>query len=247
MKEQTDSEKIASLRNRLKRKKYISILLALFTLGVNIFAWFAFSNNASLTLEGTVAAWDVEFKDPDTHTTYQNTTIALTKMKPGMTDVSKTIVVENHSDVNVNFQVTIEEFSILGQSIDFTNIADPMDYINTEFPFSVEVTTSSPTLGPNSSVDVVTTVSWPFETANRYFAQTDLYNYDAGFIYYKKNGTDYNVFPVPNAATYATEKDDLYLEKDDADSYFGMQCHTYEDDSGEPCLYVVIRLIASQI
>ena len=47
MKKQNRKEKDLSLRQRILKKKYISIFLALFTLGVNIFAWFAFSSNAS--------------------------------------------------------------------------------------------------------------------------------------------------------------------------------------------------------
>ena len=63
MKKQITREQLESLRKSLNKRKYFSILLALFTLGVNIFAWFAFSANAGLELDANVAAWDVEFKD----------------------------------------------------------------------------------------------------------------------------------------------------------------------------------------
>ncbi len=248
MDKQTNSEVVASLRKRLKRKKYISILLALFTLGVNIFAWFAFSSNASLTLEGTVASWDVDFKDKETGELYHNTTIELTKMKPGMPNFSKTIVVENNSEVSVNFSVEIVSFSILGHSIDLTGIDDPVAYIRDFYPFSVNVSTSSTTVAPNSSLDFVATVTWPYETTPiPYFAQNEVYDYDSGFLYYKKSGDTYTEFSVADAAAYTTEKANLYLEKDDADSYFGMQCHSYEASSGKPCLVVYVRLIATQI
>lgn len=247
MSEQTNSEVISSLRKRLKRKKYISILLALFTLGVNIFAWFAFSSNASLTLEGTVASWDVYFKDPADGQVYHDTTVALTKMKPGMPDFSKTILVENNSEVTVGFNVVVTSYTLLGHTIDLTTISNPVDYIKTYYPFSVEIVTSGSTIAPNSSLDFTANVKWPYETANRYFAQNEVYDYDQGFIYYKQSGTNYNVFSVPNQSTYNTEKASLFLEKDDADSYFGMQCHTYETNSGQPCLVVGIRLIASQL
>ena len=44
MKKETNEEKIVALKKAILKRKYISIFLALFTLGVNIFAWFAFSN-----------------------------------------------------------------------------------------------------------------------------------------------------------------------------------------------------------
>ena len=38
----------------------------------------------------------------------------------------------------------------------------------------------------------------------------------------------------------------LYLEKDDADTYFGERCHTYESSSGEACMIITVKLVAIQ-
>ena len=71
----------------LYAERYIN---SLFTLGVNIFAWFVFTTNASVGLDATVASWDVEFRD-DQDQAMQNFTISVTKMKPGMPDFTKSI------------------------------------------------------------------------------------------------------------------------------------------------------------
>ncbi len=51
MKKRLTREQLEVLQKKFRKKKYLSILLALFTLGVNIFAWFAFSANAGLELD----------------------------------------------------------------------------------------------------------------------------------------------------------------------------------------------------
>ena len=102
MKEKTNEEKIAALKKALLKRKYISIFLALFTLGVNIFAWFVFTTSATVGLDVTVASWDVEFRD-DQQQQMQNFVINVTKMKPGMTDFSKSIYIYNRSDVQADF------------------------------------------------------------------------------------------------------------------------------------------------
>ena len=101
-KKQIRDEKIILLKKALLKRKYYSIFLALFTLGINIFAWFVFSTTAQVGLDATVASWDVQFRD-DSGDDSKIFVIDITKMKPGMNNYSKTISAHNHSDVTADF------------------------------------------------------------------------------------------------------------------------------------------------
>lgn len=246
MKKFMERTNIERLNKKVSRSKYVSILLALFTLGVNIFAWFAFSANVGVQLDANVASWDVDFSDGNGVIT-RNVTVTVTDMKPGMSDFVETIVVENNSNINTVFSYELDSFSLLGTTYDLDNIADPIDYIRNTYPFSITMLASKNKMSAFDSLSFDISVIWPFELATpRYFTQDFIYNYDDGFIYYKLIDESYEEYTVANATAYASEKSSLYLEKDDADSYFGMACGAYESSTGEPCLTMNLRLLVAQ-
>ena len=247
MKKQIDRDKIRHLNKKLKKQKYFSLLLALFTFGVNIFAWFAFSANAGLGIDATIAAWDVEFKDNGEIS--RNMFIEVSKMKPGMSDFVRTIEVNNKSDVVAKFSYEFVSVSLLGHIINLSNIDDIEDYLSSFYPFSVQFTPSSYEIAANGLITYNVSVTWPYEDiegTTTYYKQNDVYDYNDSFLYYTKTGERYDLFNVPSLSVYNSNKSSLYLEKDDADTYFGMACHHYEEESGQPCLTMNLRLIVEQ-
>ncbi len=247
MKKQITKEQLESFRKSLNKRKYFSILLALFTLGVNIFAWFAFSANAGLELDATVAAWDVEFKD-NTGVIARDIVVEVTKMKPGMPDFNKTIEIESNSDVSANFSYDVLSLSILGHTINLTNIQDVEDYLENYYPFSVTFDASSYVLSPTDSVTFEVNIVWPYDSQTpKYYQQNEVYDYNESFYYYLKSGTTYTETPIANQAAFNTQRNNLYLIKDDADSFFGMQCAQYEATSGQACLVMNMRLLVEQV
>ena len=237
----TNLEKREKIKKAILKKKYVSIFLALFTLGVNIFAWFAFSANASLNLDATVAAWDIEFKENDVET--HDVVIHVTKMKPGMTDFTKTVTVYNHSDVVADFSYEITSFTLLGHTI---SVNDPATYLRNNYPFQVTFTPSANYIGINQYISFDTIVHWAFNENNKYFTMDSVYTYDPGFIYYINNGEEYVEYEVSDNTAFEANKSRLYIEKDDADSFFGMQCALYEANTGDACLSLTLRLLAQQ-
>ena len=247
MKKQMGRDKIQLLTKKLKRQKYTSLLFALFTFGVNIFAWFAFSANAGLGIDATVAAWDVEFKDNGEIS--RNLFIEVSKMKPGMSDFVRTIEVNNKSDVVAKFSYEFVSVSLLGHVINLSSIDDLEDYLANYYPFSIQFSPSSDEIAANGSITYNVSVTWPYEDTEgttTYYAQNDIYDYNDTFLYYTKAGDGYVLFDVPSLSIYNLNKSSLYLEKDDADTYFGMACHHYEEESGQPCLTMNLRLIVEQ-
>ena len=242
----TNEEKIIALRKALLKRKYISIFLALFTLGVNIFAWFVFTTTANVSLDATVASWDVQFRDDSGEAT-QNFVIDVTKMKPGMDDYTKTIEINNHSDVDADFIYEVTSFELLGYPIQMSDRSAMIDYLRNNYPFSVQFNASKEVLAAHDEVSFEVLLTWPYESETEiYYKQDDVYEYDSSLPYYRLSGGTYSLYDVPNASTYASMKSRLYFAKDDADTYFGMKCHEYEESTGKACLTLNLRLLVQQ-
>lgn len=244
-KKQVDNKKNVSIKKALLKRKYLSIFLALFTLGVNIFAWFVFSTTANVGLDATVAAWDVSFSDNSGIET--NTfVINVTKMKPGMSNFSKTISVTNRSDVTADFIYEVTSFELLGHTIQINNQANMINYLRLNYPFSVTFTASKTVLNPSDQVIFDIGVVWPYESASTvYYGQDDAYAFEPSLSYYQLNSGVYTLADV-TASNYNSLKSSLYLEKDDADTYFGMKCHEYERSTGDACLSIALKLQVQQ-
>mgnify|MGYP007070003356 CR=1 FL=1 len=248
MKEEMRKKKLTSLSKKMKKRMYFSILLALFTLGVNIFAWFAFSAQAGLELDATVASWDVEFKDENEQVLSRNIVVEVTDMKPGMDDFNKTIEIESNSDVQATFSYELDSFSLLGVDVDLSNETNPFDYLRDFYPFSIIASADKNTLSYQDTVTFQLDIIWPYDSITPlYYGQDESYSYNDTFSYYTKSGSNYNLATVANVTAYNTQKNNLYLEKDDADSYFGMMCDLYESETGAPCLVLNMRLLVEQL
>ena len=237
-------EKLGKLRKAFLRKKYISILLALFTLGVNIFAWFAFSDTAEVELDGTVASWDVEFRDNNGVET-NNFLVSVANMKPGMNNFSQSLTVYNRSDVEAKFVYEIQSFSLFGNSI--TNYGNDIDhFLQSTYPFEISVVPSKNNLGTNDNLSLSINVKWDYESTDPlYFKVQDFYDFDEGFTYYVLNEETYTPVDV-TSTNYASLKSTLYLEKDDVDTFFGEKCGAYEDSTSKPCLELDLLLQVQQ-
>jgi len=239
---QTRKEKLDLLNKHLKKKKFMAILLALFTLGVNAFAWFVFSTHSEFEYDGKVAAWDVELREEGS---IVNDFIIAVNMKPGMADFSKNYEINNLGEVDAKLSYEIESMKLMGRDVDLSGVADPVAYLQNFYPFSIEVTSDRQIITPQSTAHFSVVISWDFEDSSAYYQLNDIYDFDSSFIYYKKNGNSYESFPV-TSSTYSANRSTLYLEKDDADTYFGMQCGAYQDVTNLSCLELKIVLSVEQ-
>lgn len=239
---QARKEKLDALQNRLKRKKFVAILLALFTLSVNAFAWFVFSTHSEYTYEGRVAAWDVQVKEGEQ--LVNDVTVAV-DMKPGMSDFSKNYVVNNLGDVEAKLTYSVKSFTILGRTVDVSNIVNVDQYLQEFYPFAITVSADRNILPSNTSANFGVTVHWGFEDNTAFYGLNNIYDFDEGFTYYTKSGSTYSPFNA-TASNYAENRSSLYLEKDDADTYFGMACGDYQKTQSLPCLEINLLLTVEQ-
>lgn len=232
-------------KRKSRRKKLIfPLLFILFTLSINAYAWFAFISQATLNVDMSVASWDVEFTENDVVTNSVN--VAITDMMPGMLDYNHTVQINNNGDVSADISYWLTSVKVLGNEINVTNSEQVLSDFQNKYPFSLLVSTSSDTIASGSSANFNINLSWKYEDTSKYYQLDNLYTYNPSFIYYNKSGTNYTEATVTDI-TFPTMRNNLYLYKDDADTYFGEACGKYEKDNNLPCIEMKFKVVVQQV
>lgn len=233
-------------RKKRRRKVIIrSVLLVAFLLAVNTFAWFTYISKAGITLSGSVVNWDVLFLEETNVIKEMN--IDITDMKPGMVPYEKEIKVNNNGDVNAKLSYKIESLTLLGQDILQGNQTTALESLTKDYPFKTKIDMTTTTIPVRGSGSIKIGLNWEYEK-EEYYKINQLYTYDAGVYYYTQVGNTYQIDNTVTQANFQSKvATGLYLEKDDADSYWGYACGQYETNTNQPCLHMRVVLIVTQL
>jgi len=237
MKKLKDNDIYNSLQKNKKNLIKISLLFVLLGVSINAFAWLSSNNTATVDAEANVSSWIVRFTHNDVD--IKEETYELW-MLPGMTDDEYPVHASNEGTTDATVSVEVTDLKILGNDVDLTQ-ANVMN----KFPFVFELPSGEITLAAGDETDFNTTVSWTYEE-DKYFPADDYYGYQEDFIYYTKNGSDYEEAEV-TAATYDSLKANLYVYKDDIDTYFGQECGAYQNSTGKACITFKVKYKATQV
>lgn len=228
------------LQKSRKRMLLRSLLFALFLIGVNIFAWFTYVSKAGLQLEGNISSWDVEFNSNGKPTTKVD--FYVSDMKPGMLDYSQKVIIHNLGEVSADVSYDIASLSIMGRDVDASNKDEIIRRLNSFYPFSVNLNIDSVIIQPQGYTNFSASLSWDYENQEKFYQLDSLYDYNGEFNYYNLVDGKYVVNDSVTADNFNELRNNLYLEKDDADSYFGYACGQYEKNTGKSCLAMKLVL-----
>lgn len=228
------------LQKSRKRMLLRSLLFALFLIGVNIFAWFTYVSKAGLQLEGNISSWDVEFNANGKPTTKVD--FYVSDMKPGMLDYSQKVIIHNLGEVSADVSYDIASLSIMGRDVDASNKDEIIRRLNFFYPFSVNLNIDSVIIQPQGYTNFSASLSWDYENQEKFYQLDSLYDYNGEFNYYNLVNGKYVVNDSVTADNFNELRNNLYLEKDDADSYFGYACGQYEKNTGKSCLAMKLVL-----
>ena len=223
------------------KKKLIKLSLLVLVLGItiNAFAWLSSNNEATVDTEADVSSWIVRFTDEE-DVEVKDVTYNIW-MKPGMDTYKKTITATNEGTTNATVTPELTSLTILGRNIDITE-ANYQD----KFPFTFELNTTPITLAAGGSTNLDFEVNWEFEDTSKYFPANDFYGYYADFIYYTYDGSNYTEDNTVTSDNYNSKKANLYVYKDDIDTYYGQECGTYQNTTSKPCITFSYRYKAEQ-
>lgn len=228
------------LQKSRKRMLLRSFLFALFLIGVNIFAWFTCVSKAGLQLEGNISSWDVEFNANGKPTTKVD--FYVSDMKPGMLDYSQKVIIHNLGEVSADVSYDIASLSIMGRDVVVSNKDEIIKRLNSYYPFSVNLNIDSVIIQPQGYTNFSASLSWDYENQEKFYQLDSLYDYNGEFNYYNLVDGKYVVNDSVTADNFNELRNNLYLEKDDADSYFGYACGQYEKNTGKSCLAMKLVL-----
>ena len=228
-----------SLQKNKKNLIKISMLFVLLGVSINAFAWLSSNNTVKVDTEADVSSWIVRFTDKD-NTEIKEETYNLW-MLPGMPDDVYPVHAVNEGTTDATVTVEVSDLKVLGAAVDL-NTANVLD----KFPFVFELPSGEITLAAGEETDFNTAISWTYED-EQYFKNDEYYGgFQPDFVYYTKNGSDYEETEV-TASTYETLKDNLYIYKDDIDTFFGQECGEYQNSTGKACITFKVKYIATQV
>ena len=230
------------IRKKIRRR---SILFALFIFGVNIYAWFVYVSKARVRVDASVASWDINFLEKNNVISQIDLGIDI---YPGMKNWEKVIDVKNNSDVKARFTMKVINATLFGEELFETNTSysDMLNTFKGKLPFIVTLKTSKEVMDKRDTATFNTSVEWEYENNKAYFPVLKPYKYDPSIPYYVKNGNNYSEVNLDENVFNAL-RNNLYMNKDDADTYIGEECAKYKKATNKACLFYMVELEASQI
>lgn len=232
-------------KNLQKRKNAIKIrayIMSGFLLAINSFAWFVFISNGKTDISADVIAWDIVFLDEKEQA--ETLDVVLSDLYPGMPLFSQQIVVQNRSDLNAKIDYIIEGITVYGEEF---ATDDYKKALEEEFPFEIKFSYEKETILINEKTRFTINATWDFESDEAYYKLNELYDYSPMYNYYILQGSNYVKTDVTQANYDALVASGLYVESDDADSFWGEKSVTYrKDHPGESAFRLKVKLIVSQ-
>lgn len=239
-----------ALKKKNKRTKLFSILMILTLLSVNAYAWFIYISESSFELSANIVSWDVNFLTESNEVSEIYETIE--DVAPGMLPYTKSVNIRNNSDFDATFNYNLTDFVILGKNALPSNAKDMtvgeiLMYLRDRYPFDFIMMSYTDRIAKNQEGRFEINFGWNFEDSTKYYKLTDIYTFNPSFDYYRLVNGAYVLDETITESNYAANIDSLYLYKDDADSFFGMECPNYVGNTARTCVKYKVHLIVEQL
>ena len=239
-----------ALKKKNKRTKLFAFLMILTLLSVNAYAWFIYISESSFELSANIVSWDVNFLTESNEVSEIYETIE--DVAPGMLPYTKSVNIRNNSDFDATFNYKLTDFVILGKNALPSNAKDMtvgeiLMYLRDRYPFDFVMMSYTDIIAKNQEGRFDINFGWNFEDSTKYYKLTNIYTFNPSFEYYRLVNGAYVLDETITASNYAANINSLYLYKDDADSFFGMECPNYVGNTARTCVKYKVRLIVEQL
>ncbi|MBQ7104429.1 MAG: hypothetical protein IJN90_01085 [Bacilli bacterium] len=246
MKTMKMKKKVHKIYNKLQKKKTAikirAFIMAGFLLAVNSFAWFVFISNGNGNITADVISWDIVFLDQEEQVEMLD--INLDDLYPGMSNFSRDIVVKNRSDLDATFKYEVEGVIVYGKEY---VVEDYIASLQNDFPFKISFTHNKNDLAIGEKLNFTVSVTWPFESSNEYYKLNELYSYMDLVNYYTLSNGTYTKVNITESNFDSYVKNGLYVESDDADTFWGETSVTYKEQfPEESAITLKVKLIVTQ-
>lgn len=229
----------------LKKKLLIRVgLFAGLLFAVNTYAWFIYIDKFDGVISADVISWDITFYDDSED--INSIALNINELFPGMPDYNKSIVVSNSSDMSATFEYEVKSIKLFG--IEYTNVLAIENILNNSLPFKITFSKNKDIIQSGGDhANFIINVKWDFEQENPYWKINDLYEYNEYINYYKKINNEYVIDDTINSSTFSSNINNLYIESDDADTYWGTKAAIFKNEHpSTACLSINMDLIVTQ-
>lgn len=239
-----------ALKKKTKKTKRFAILMFLMLFAVNAYAWFIYISESSFDLSAKVVSWDVNFLNESQEVIEIKEIIE--NAAPGMEPYTKTVNIRNNSDFDAEFNYMLVDFQIMGESVlpseaSSMTVDEILTYLEERYPFDFQMITDTDVISTNGDGQFTISFGWDYEDTSKYYKVEDIYTYNSSFDYYRYTNGSYVLDTTITSANFMQNKSYLYLYKDDADSFFGMECQEYDNGGTRACIKYQAHLIVQQI
>lgn len=218
--------------------------MACFMFAINSFAWFVFMTNGQGHIDADVVEWDIAFINEESQVELID--IKIDDLYPGMPDFNHEVEVRNKSDLNATFSYEVEEVIVFGEHYSYENL---LNIANSDLPFKITFSYESDKINAGDTMKFKVNLTWPFESEKEYYRLNDFYTFVPGCPYYEYNADtgEYQQVDVTEKTFAGSVHGGLYVESDDADTFWGEQTIPYKKEHPDEGVIVLkIKLIVSQ-
>ena len=243
-------QRYLALKKKTKRTKRFAILMFLMLFAVNAYAWFIYISESRVDLSARIVSWDVNFLNESQAVSeiYE----IIENAAPGMETYTKTINIRNQSDFDAEFSYMLTDFQIMGESVlpsgaNSMTSEEILTYLEERYPFDFTMNSDGNIIQTNNDGQFTISFGWDFEDTSKYYKLSDIYTFNPSFDYYRYVNGAYVLDETITAFNYNQNISSLYLYKDDADSFFGMECKEYVHNTAKGCVKYRAQLKVQQI
>ena len=161
-------EKIIKVFKKVKIK---NLIILIFLLIFNTYAWFIYATRVSADLSVHVSSWNVEFVTGEGNIT-TNIEIVVDRIYPGMETFERTIEVHNKGETKAVLDYEIESLKIMDDTYEVNEetgltTQDIENRIKTEYPFKINIEKNDNQLEQGSKDGYFKiTIEWPFDSGD---------------------------------------------------------------------------------
>ena len=153
----------------IKKIKLRHLIILLFLLMFNTYAWFIYTTKVNTTIDAHVSSWNVEFISKEGGVE-SNLLVSVDKIYPGMTPFEYDVNVKNEGEMRAKLDYEIRTIRIMDDNYivsDTLSSQEIENQIKQKYPFKINIISNDSKMDPNGGTgNFKIIVSWDYESGD---------------------------------------------------------------------------------
>lgn len=153
----------------IKKIKLRHLIILLFLLMFNTYAWFIYTTKVNTTIDAHVSSWNVEFISKEGGVE-SNLLVSVDKIYPGMTPFEYDVNVKNEGEMKAKLDYEIRTIRIMDDNYIVSDILSSQEIenqIKQKYPFKINIISNDSKMDPNGGTgNFKIIVSWDYESGD---------------------------------------------------------------------------------